>query len=46
MYAQAGSVDTLIDGLPGFPDGISRAADGNFWLAVLTPRIPVVPLLR
>jgi hypothetical protein len=31
---QAGTVDTLIDQLPGFPDGISRASaeDGSFWV--------------
>ncbi len=32
---QAGTVDTLIDRLPGFPDGVSRSAgaeDGSFWV--------------
>ena len=29
---QAGTVDTLIDQLPGFPDGVSRADDGSFWV--------------
>lgn len=30
----AGSVDVLIDKLPGMPDGVSRSSDGNFWLAI------------
>ena len=39
-------MDTLIDVLPGFPDGISRSEDGNFWIAIVAPRSPVIPLLR
>jgi hypothetical protein len=27
-------VDTLIDRLPGFPDGVSRAEDGSFWVSI------------
>jgi sugar lactone lactonase YvrE len=30
----AGKAETLIDGLPGFPDNLSRAPDGNFWVAL------------
>lgn len=31
---QAGTVDTLIDRLPGFVDGVSRGAeDGSFWVS-------------
>lgn len=29
----------MIDHLPGSPDGISRAADGSFWLPMLV-KIP------
>eukprot|EP00798_Chlamydomonas_sp_ICE-L_P030844 gene30844-35884_t len=29
---KAGTLDVLIDGLPGAPDGISKSADGNFWV--------------
>ena len=39
-------MDTLIDALPGFPDGVSRSEDGNFWIAIVAPRTPLVPLLR
>ena len=33
-----GMVDTFIDNLPGFPDGISANSGGKFWLALVTPR--------
>ncbi len=33
-----GMVDTFIDNLPGFPDGISANGSGKFWLALVTPR--------
>jgi sugar lactone lactonase YvrE len=33
-----GMVDTFIDNLPGFPDGISSNGSGKFWLALVTPR--------
>jgi hypothetical protein len=37
----AGSDDVLIDDLPGFPDGIS-AGRGRFWVAIASPRNPIV----
>lgn len=33
-----GQTDIFIDNLPGFPNGISRGKDGNFWLAFSTIR--------
>lgn len=33
-----GQVDTFIDNLPGFPDGISSNGRDKFWLALVTPR--------
>ncbi|HKR13699.1 MAG TPA: SMP-30/gluconolactonase/LRE family protein [Pyrinomonadaceae bacterium] len=33
-----GMVDTFIDNLPGFPDGISSNGQDKFWLALVTPR--------
>jgi sugar lactone lactonase YvrE len=33
-----GMVDTFIDNLPGFPDGISSNGTDKFWLALVTPR--------
>ena len=37
-----GQVDTLIQHLPAFPDGISRGTDGIFWLAMISPRNPLI----
>lgn len=39
---RAGQVDVLIDNLPGFPDGISTGTDGTFWIALASPRNPIV----
>lgn len=33
-----GTHEILVDNLPGFPDGISRGTDGEFWIALFTPR--------
>lgn len=35
-----GSSEILIDGLQGYPDGISRASDGNFWVALIAQENP------
>jgi len=40
-----GESETLIDNLPGFPDGISTGADGIFWLALVSPRKPMLEAL-
>lgn len=40
-----GRVDVLIDNLPGFPDGISTGTDGTFWIAIASPRNPLVDQL-
>ncbi|MGB5313179.1 MAG: SMP-30/gluconolactonase/LRE family protein [Polyangiales bacterium] len=37
-----GVVETFIDNLPGFPDGISTGEDGIFWLAFFAPRNDIV----
>jgi sugar lactone lactonase YvrE len=34
--------DVFIDNLPGFPDGISSNGKDKFWLALVTPRQPLV----
>jgi len=39
---KAGSVDTFVDWLPGFPDGVTRAADGGFWIAIAAPTLPLI----
>jgi hypothetical protein len=32
---QAGTLEVLVDALPGLPDGISRSSDGNFWVPLV-----------
>lgn len=39
-----GQVETVIPSLPGYPDNINRASDGNYWLAVVGMRAPAVDL--
>lgn len=34
-----GTTEIFIDNLPGFPNGISKSKDGNFWLGFSTKRI-------
>ena len=33
-----GQAEPFIEGLPGFPDNISRGFDGRFWVALVSPR--------
>lgn len=37
---KAGSTDVFVDGLPGFPDGVSASGRGTFWVAMFTLRNP------
>lgn len=39
-----GSLEILIDNLPGYPDNINRASDGRYWLALAGIRAPVYDL--
>ncbi|MEJ2623225.1 MAG: SMP-30/gluconolactonase/LRE family protein [Pseudolabrys sp.] len=39
-----GQVDCIIDDLPGYPDNLNRASDGNYWLALMGMRSPVFDL--
>ena len=39
-----GKTDILIDELPGNPDNINRASDGNYWLALVGIRTPTFDL--
>ena len=36
----AGTTEILIDEIPGHPDNINRASDGNYWLALVGVRTP------
>jgi sugar lactone lactonase YvrE len=35
---KAGKLEPLIKNLPGFPDNVNTAADGTFWLGLVSPR--------
>jgi len=37
-----GQHDVFVDALPGFPDGISARPGGGFWVALASPRDPVL----
>jgi sugar lactone lactonase YvrE len=37
-----GTFEVLIDALPGFPDNISTGMDGRFWVALVSPRNPII----
>ncbi len=37
---RAGATEILIDEIPGHPDNINRASDGNYWLALVGVRTP------
>jgi sugar lactone lactonase YvrE len=37
-----GQHDVFIDALPGFPDGISARPGGGFWVALASPRDPLL----
>ena len=39
-----GSVERVIEGLPGYPDNINRASDGTYWLALMGMRTPALDL--
>ncbi len=41
-----GTSDIFADNLPGFPDNLSRSADGQFWVAIVSPRDSVVDFLH
>jgi sugar lactone lactonase YvrE len=40
-----GEHEILIDNLPGFPDGISAGTNGVFWIAIASPRNPLMDKL-
>jgi sugar lactone lactonase YvrE len=42
---RAGTFDVLADNLPGFPDNLARGTDGLLWVALASPRNPLLDLL-
>jgi len=39
-----GKVEVVIPDLPGYPDNINRASDGNYWIALMGMRSPTYDL--
>ena len=39
-----GRVEVVMDNLPGYPDNINLASDGNYWLALVGMRSPALDL--
>jgi ribose transport system permease protein len=39
-----GRIERVLSNLPGYPDNINRASDGNYWLALLGMRTPALDL--
>ncbi|MDF1705938.1 MAG: SMP-30/gluconolactonase/LRE family protein [Aeromicrobium sp.] len=42
---KAGQIETVMENLPGYPDNINRASDGNYWLAFAGMRVPAYDVL-
>jgi sugar lactone lactonase YvrE len=42
---RGGTVDSLADNLPGFPDNMARGSDGLLWVAMASPRNPILDML-
>ena len=42
LCMQTGALEIFLDNLPGFPDGVSKASDGNFWVAINSAPVPKV----
>ena len=41
---KTGSIEMVLDNLPGYPDNINLASDGNYWLALVGMRCPALDL--
>jgi ribose transport system permease protein len=41
---RAGHVEMVLENLPGYPDNINLASDGNYWLALVGMRAPAYDL--
>ncbi len=39
---KAGTVERVLDRLPGYPDNINRASDGTYWAAIMGMRSPAL----
>jgi sugar lactone lactonase YvrE len=41
----AGTTETLVDNLPGFPDNINNGLNDRFWVGLVAPRVAVLDML-
>ncbi len=41
---KAGTIEPVIENLPGYPDNINRASDGSYWVALMGMRSPALDL--
>jgi ribose transport system permease protein len=41
---KAGTIEHVIEKLPGYPDNINRASDGTYWMALMGMRSPALDL--
>ncbi len=41
----AGTVEAVIENLPGFPDNVNRGFDGRFWIGLVAPRNALIDRL-
>ena len=41
---KTGRIEMVLDNLPGYPDNINLASDGNYWLALVGMRCPALDL--
>ena len=37
-------MERFVSDIPGYPDGISRSSDGNFWIAVAAPTLKLIQM--
>lgn len=42
---KAGTHDIFTENLPGYPDNLTEAPDGGYWLALVAPRLPELDAL-
>jgi ribose transport system permease protein len=40
-----GQLETVLEDLPGYPDNINRASDGNYWMSFVGMRTPMSDLM-
>ena len=43
---QTGKEEDFITNLPGFPDGITRSSDGNYWISLVAPISPLLQFIE